>query len=72
MKHAETLDCRSAKSFSILYNINLFTLWKYCRICQSVQLSVQYRQLITDQQLHAQYLCHHLIELLELRLIDLE
>lgn len=44
----------------------------YCRICQSVQLSVQYRQLITDQQLHAQYLRHHLIELLELRLIDLE
>lgn len=29
-------------------------------------------KLITDQQLHAQYLRHHLIELLELRLIDLE
>lgn len=42
-------------------------------ILQDLSVSaVQYRQLITDQQLHAQFLRHHLIELLELRLIDLE
>lgn len=55
-----------------LFNINLFTLWKYRRICRSVQLSVQYRQLFSDQQLHAKYLCDHFFDLLVLTPIDLE